>query len=922
MAGYFFLAMSCVSVIKALQFTFFLENIGFDWRLPALYVISAGLAVPVVFLYRRLARKLTHLALSSGTLLFFILTLAGAWRLLELRIYWVNFAFFVWAGLFTLLLPTLGWVVSYELFTAREGKRVFGLLGMGGILGGAAGAYWTFLWVDRYGTHGLLEQILLVLFLLQAVLLIISRSKRHERRREGRKPWAAADFEPGREKARSPGLLASSYLRSIAALVFVSGLTTTMVDLNYVWFLERRYPGSGEDLTQFISGLLGSMFLVSGFFQLLGTGRLLNRFGIPVALLVLPVGLAGGAGVAVLVAGFFPAVALKAIDGSLRPSLHRTAVEVLYVPVAGEGAVSVKSLVDLVIFRLGDASGALVFLVGRAILGDSARVVPVLIVCAALSWVVLSWRTARAYVEDLRSTVRKAAFSRRRLPLHDFRSADLVMEQLREGEGSRLRFALEKLAAFSDVERSSPGVARVPTEEMLESHISGLYKALPPWFTTVSNLVSSADPETGAAAFHLLVRYDPRTYLRRLKKDLQKDQLPDATYLVYLALYGDQPERVVQPSRALKWSREVRGVQGAALARVMGRTRDTAYLPVLSEWLQSPDLELQKGAVEAIGHHADDRFWETLVSFLRSGRTRQAARVGLANYGMQAIDRLMALLRNPETDLAIKREVPLVLGHIRASAARAALMVALFWPDPVVSFRALKVLNKTRAYRDLSYVEASFMPVLMQWARQYYQARNLESIIPDDVVRRSGRIHAGSSVEEAPTQFGQLTARLPRRPAWRLLRKVSRERQSWTVEKIFRTMDLFLPRGEAYFSYLAMDDRTMIRDNAIELIEMRLRGEVRQALLPIFGEKDREEQVRIGRRLFRLPSERQGVLHDALFDEDPLVRSSALAVVGEEGLTMLSDDVRKATQDRNKLVRETAEWVLQSLTGEPTASAG
>jgi len=913
MAVYFFLAVSCVSVIKALQFTFFLENIGFDWRLPLLYVVSAALAIPVVFLYRVLARKLSHLALSSVTILFFFLTLAGAWHLLQLRIQWINFVFFVWAGLFTLLLPTLGWVVSYDLFTAREGKRVFGLLGMGGILGGAAGGYWTFFWVDRFRVGGLITQVLVILLLLQAVLLIISQSKRRQARRSARQSWTS---EPGREPERPPGLLSSPYLRSIAALVFVSGLATTIVDLHYIWFLENRYPAAGEELTRFISGLLGSMFLVSGLLQLLGTGRLLSRFGIPVGLMALPAGLAGGASVAVVAPGFAPAVALKAIDGSLRTSLHRTAVEILYVPVAGVGAVSVKSLVDLVIFRLGDALGALVFLIALGAFESPVRVMPVLIFFASVVWLFLASKTSRAYVKDLQATVREAAFSRRRVHLHDFRSSDLVLQQLRQGEGGRLRSVLERLAALSEMERRPAASMEAPPEEVLESHISGLYKAVPRWYATVSDLVSHPDPEIGAAAFHLLVRYDPKSNLRKLRRMLQKDDLPDPVYLTYLAVYGDQPERVLEPAKVLRWSHEISGVHGAALAKVMGRTRDPAYLPVLSEWLHSSDTALQNGALEAIGHYGDDRFWGTLVSFLQFAKTRQAARAGLANYGGEWIDRLMALLRAPDTDLAVKREVPLILGQVRTSAARAALMVALFWPDPVVSFRALKVLNKTRAYRDLSYMEASFLPVLMQWARQYYEARNLESIVPAEVARRRSRSERHQPEEAA---LGTGTAKDPAsdRRAWRLLWKVSRERQSWTVEKIFRTLDLFLPRGEAYYSYLAMDDRTMIRDNAIELIELRLRGEVRHVLLPIFGEKDREEQVRIGRRLFRLPSERDGVLREALYDEDPLVRTSVLAVIGEERVDRLREDVQRICQDPNKLVRETAQWVLQGLTNAP-----
>jgi len=36
MTLYFFLAMGCASVVRALQNALYLGNIGFDWRLPVL----------------------------------------------------------------------------------------------------------------------------------------------------------------------------------------------------------------------------------------------------------------------------------------------------------------------------------------------------------------------------------------------------------------------------------------------------------------------------------------------------------------------------------------------------------------------------------------------------------------------------------------------------------------------------------------------------------------------------------------------------------------------------------------------------------------------------------------------------------------------------------------------------------------------
>ena len=52
MTLYFFLAMACASVVRALQNALYLGNVGFDWRLPALYLLLAGVSIGVVVAYR------------------------------------------------------------------------------------------------------------------------------------------------------------------------------------------------------------------------------------------------------------------------------------------------------------------------------------------------------------------------------------------------------------------------------------------------------------------------------------------------------------------------------------------------------------------------------------------------------------------------------------------------------------------------------------------------------------------------------------------------------------------------------------------------------------------------------------------------------------------------------------------------------
>ena len=61
----------------------------------------------------------------------------------------------------------------------------------------------------------------------------------------------------------------------------------------------------------------------------------------------------------------------------------------------------------------------------------------------------------------------------------------------------------------------------------------------------------------------------------------------------------------------------------------------------------------------------------------------------------------------------------MVLGSIRCSSSRAALVNALYQPDTIASYRALKALNRVCDVQDLSFSAGTFLPVIDVLARQY-----------------------------------------------------------------------------------------------------------------------------------------------------------------------------------------------------------
>jgi hypothetical protein len=412
---------------------------------------------------------------------------------------------------------------------------------------------------------------------------------------------------------------------------------------------------------------------------------------------------------------------------------------------------------------------------------------------------------------------------------------------------------------------------------------------------TAASLLNHPNPEIGAAALHLIVRQDPVGQLRLLRKKLSSEWLPPPVYLCYLDRYIEQPGRLLQPTNVLRWCQNLSITERAGMARVMGKSRERAFLPILRQWTQQERSPATLAAIEAVGRFAEPRFLPFLYSFLGSYWSRKAARKALTCYGEPLVAHLTKILRDPRADPRISREAPLVLGGIRCSSSRTALVGALYHPDPVISYRALQSLNRIRETQELSYTGESFQALVEFWARQYFNLANLESF------------------QEC------------RGPCGKLLSRALRERKRNFVERIFRTLNLFLPRGDAYYCYRVMvEDRRELRDHAIELIESQLSPRLKEVLFPLLSESSCAELARAGRALFSLSGTADAVISEALVEMDPWMRCCLLAAMREwpQVSRELSDSVQRCANDVNALVRETAQWVAEGFRSSGTRISG
>lgn len=892
---YFFLALASVSLVKSLQNAFYLGRVGFDWKLPALYVALAVISGLAVASYRHLSRHYSRVGINGATLVAMIVGLIIFVPLLGAGSQWVYTAFYLWGGLFSVLVPTLGWMLAYQLYGTRRAKRIFGLLGTGGILGGAFGGYYA-AWMSRSDAdpRNLLIHAAVALALMTVLMPAAARLGGSPLGGQGGQEPDKRSHESIRSTVQF--ILKSRYLTYLAGIVLMSAGVTTMIDLLYKRALEQRFMGSPGEITQFFGGLLGTIFIFSALFQLLATSRVVRRFGIGAGLLALPLALLGANALVLAAGAFWTVVGLKIADGCLRSSLHKTSVELLYVPVTDERTLTVKGIIDLAVFRLGDALGAGLFLGFAALPGSSLHWVALGSLLATVVWALWSRRIGTEYLKVLRTSleVRPTPSARRALNLRERVAEKTLVEALSSDRSPKLRFALLQLVESccrspdeTPRERYADGTELVSQgDDLVIPTFAGSSPPAqpPPWIDSVVPLLEHPEPDIAATALHILMTVEPDRYAQRLRQECSGHGIPDLVCLHYLERYGEPFYEGISTTVVTRWAKQAKDLEAEVLARLMGKLQRDEFVPILTSWAGGADRETARSALRSLGAYRDWDQVDLLIDSLNPLWSRPAARESLIRYGSALIPRLEKLLSDYQTPLEVRREIPFILARMPARPAVEALVRNLYSNDPVISYRALKGLNRVREKQGLPFGQVSFSPALQIWVREYYELLNLDILMGKD----------GDNAQQ-------------------LARKAIRERLDRCTEKIFRGLELFLPPGDAYFSYLGFTGEVPgLKENAIELIDLRIRGELRETILPIVTGYNQGEVVKEGRRLQRLTTDLDGALAGALFLADPWLKCCIIAAARSRGRPALKERVRRAREDVNPLVRETAEWALDS----------
>src|SRR6266478_9692117 len=141
-------------------------------------ISSALLVALVVAGYVIIARRVPLLGLLVGSMLFFASNCALFWFLAHYysRLTWLFPLFYVWVKIFGVLAATQIWTLANYVLTTREAKRVFGMVGGGGIAGGIFAGFLSKTMAKGFGTESLLLAMTLFVLICAGLVILVWRS--------------------------------------------------------------------------------------------------------------------------------------------------------------------------------------------------------------------------------------------------------------------------------------------------------------------------------------------------------------------------------------------------------------------------------------------------------------------------------------------------------------------------------------------------------------------------------------------------------------------------------------------------------------------------------------------------------------------------------------------------------------------------
>ncbi|HUS66416.1 MAG TPA: MFS transporter [Kofleriaceae bacterium] len=810
--GTFFAVLTGHSMLETARDALFLSSLPAS-RLPWVYLVIAGLAVLVARLESRVGERFSARATLA-------LTLAGSGTCTALFWLWVGqgdaslHAFYVWTGLIATVVVVQLWLLVGASIDPGQAKRAFATVGVGGLVGATFGSALSAALLTVLEPRHLILVAGAIIGLTALLPALAWRWPSAPKPRRTRRRVAV--------EAAPDGLLEHPYLRRLLLLVALTQMAVTSSDLLFKTAVAQLVDP--EDLGALFALVYTGLNALSLVVQVLVAGWALRRFGVSRALWALPLLLGAGAVGFALTAALAPILFLKIVDGSLRHSLHRTGMELLYLPLPARLRERHKMTIDAVGGRGGQAVAALAML-GALSFGVELSVLALLVVVFIAMLLGSVALIKRGYVDMFRDRLREGTMeTRASMPPLDLHSLEALIGGLSSEEDAVVLSAIDLLEASGRATLVTPLILYHPSAAVVVRALGVMSAGDRRDFVPLARrLVAATDEEVRTAALRALSMVGGAAEHARLRGALS-DPSPAVRATALVGLIGIS-------RGAAAFDRDIRAILEApdpdgrlALARAIRHSPAPVFDEIVRELAVAREPATQAEVAGIIAAAPHPSYVPLLLPMLRDREVRQAARAALVAIGAPALAALDRALGDPEVPRRLRMHLPRTISRFVSQPAADVLSRHLERElDTVVGYKILRGLGRMVTERSRIRID----PALLE--------RSLDVVLGRALVLLDWRV---TLVEG--TAAGPPTAAGP------LLIELLREKEETAVERAFRLLGLRHPDEDVHAVYLGLrSDDPHTFASGRELIDHLVAGRVRAAILALVAERDIDDRARL-----------------------------------------------------------------------------
>jgi len=331
-----------------------------DTEVSLLWNINFFASAAVVALYGIAVSRVNFKYLVPGVYGFFALTFIGFYfgvSSLQDRDL-IDKIFYVWVSVFSLFHISVFWSFMSDLFTKEQSNRLFAFIAAGSSAGALVGPLIPALFADNLGVDQLMLIAAVALLVPIGIVLYLERLKVTDLHNEEVHADLSAAKIGGNPFSGFKQFVSNPYLLAIGVFIL---LYTTIG--SFVYFEQKNLLAdyTREQRTEILAIVDWVVNILTFGIGMFATSRIVGRFGMAVTLALVPFFIAAG----LLILAFAPiltvVLALQVARRAGNYAITRPAREMLFTAVDRETRFKAKPVIDIVVYRGGDAISSIAF---------------------------------------------------------------------------------------------------------------------------------------------------------------------------------------------------------------------------------------------------------------------------------------------------------------------------------------------------------------------------------------------------------------------------------------------------------------------------------------------------------------------------------------------------------------------------------